>query len=354
MGAAADAAGAAGATGGPGAAAGAVGAAGVAGAGAVGAVAGVGAAVGAALGADYASIAPVGGPEGGATLVTIVGEGFLAFAAEIEYVRCRWDGGIADADAYAALGLPAGAPPPETIALEHTATRIVCATPPARQGAGTWLNLSLSLNYLPPSGGDNYGVGDFGDTGLHLTLYATPTYTAITPSGGHREGGTVVTIDGYGFDDLEAGAHVTCQFGHPVDNAAYNPKYTISRPRSVTQTRIVCVSPSTKVSDTRQLWVALNDNGVALNGCADPVNCGRNPTATNLNFTYYDPPTVVSVMPQAGTMAHIRLQPRLHMVAASASCGWGLCHLRLQPPLPTVAASLTYGCRRASSRATQW
>ena len=119
--------------------------------------------------------------------------------------------------------------------------------------------------------------------GLHLTLYATPTYTAITPSGGHREGGTIVTIDGYGFDDLEAGAHVTCQFGHPVchnapqppssrqyprqyprpatdtreprlgqvDNAAYNPKYTISRPRSVTQTRIVCVSPSTKVSDTR-------------------------------------------------------------------------------------------------------
>ena len=40
---------------------------------------------------------------------------------------------------------------------------------------------------------------------------------------------------------------MTCQFGHPVDNPTYNPKYTISRPRSVTQTRIVCVSPSTKV-----------------------------------------------------------------------------------------------------------
>ena len=138
---------------------------------------------------------------------------------------------------------------------------------------------------------------------------------------------------------------MTCQFGHPVDNPTYNPKYTISRPRSVTQTRIVCVSPSTKVrvavrvgvrvgvrvrvrvrvslrlakpnrrpnpnpnpnankvSDTRQLWVALNDNGVALNDCADPVRCGRNPTATNLNFTYYDPPTVVSVMPQAGVFS---------------------------------------------------
>ena len=99
----------------------------------------------------------------------------------------------------------------------------MCATPPARQGAGTYLNLSLSLNYLPPSGGDGYGVGDFGDTGLHLTLYATPTYTAITPSGGHREGGTIVTIDGYGFDDLEAGAHVTCQFGHPVCPNAPQP-----------------------------------------------------------------------------------------------------------------------------------
>ena len=96
---------------------------------------------------------------------------------------------------------------------------------------------------------------------------------------------------------------MTCQFGHPVDNPTYNPKYTISRPRSVTRTRIVCVSPSTKVSDTRQLWVALNDNGLALNDCADPVRCGRNPTATNLNFTYYDPPTVVSVMPQAGVFS---------------------------------------------------
>ena len=85
----------------------------------------------------------------------------------------------------------------------------MCATPPARPGAGKRLNLSLCLNYLPPSGGDAYGGGDFGDTGLHLTLYPTPTYTAITPSGGHREGGTVVTIDGYGFDDLEAGFRMT-------------------------------------------------------------------------------------------------------------------------------------------------
>ena len=137
-----------------------------------------------------------------------MGDGFLAFAPKIEYVRCRWDGGVADADAYAALMLPEGAPPPETVALEHTATRIVCATPPARPGAGKRLNLSLCLNYLPPSGGDEYGVGDFGETGLHLTLYPTPTYTAITPSGGHREGGTVVTIDGYGFDDLEAGVRM--------------------------------------------------------------------------------------------------------------------------------------------------
>ena len=82
---------------------------------AAGAAAGAAAAVGAAVGADYRSIAPVGGPEGGATLVTILGDGFLAFAAEIEYVRCRWDGGIADADAYAALGLPIGALPPETL-----------------------------------------------------------------------------------------------------------------------------------------------------------------------------------------------------------------------------------------------
>ena len=33
------------------------------------------------------------------------------------------------------------------------------------------------------------GAADFADTGLHFTMYATPSYTAITPSGGHREGG---------------------------------------------------------------------------------------------------------------------------------------------------------------------
>ena len=38
------------------------------------------------------------GPDGGATLVTITGEGFMAFANVIEYVRCRWDGGIVDAN----------------------------------------------------------------------------------------------------------------------------------------------------------------------------------------------------------------------------------------------------------------
>ena len=241
---------------------------------------------------DYVSIAPVGGPDGGATLVTITGEGFMAFANVIEYVRCRWDGGIVDAKKYeqynAALG--AGAPPPETSALEHTATRIVCAAPPARVGTGAWLNVSLSLN-----------AADFADTGLHFTMYATPSYTAITPSGGHREGGTAVTIEGQGFDDLEGGAHVSCQFGHPEDNPAYNPKYTISRPSLVTQTRIVCQSPATKVADTRQLWVALN--GYEDLECADPVHCGRNPTATNLNFTYYNPPMVESLMPQAGVFS---------------------------------------------------
>ena len=63
----------------------------------------------------------------------------------------------------------------------------------------------------------------------------------------------------------------------------------------------VCVSPSTKVSDSRQIWVALN--GYDVMGCADPVNCGRNPTGTNLNFTYYVPPTVFSVLPQAGVFS---------------------------------------------------
>ena len=47
------------------------------------------------------------------------------------------------------------------------------------------LNVSLSLN-----------DADFGATGMQFTLYAAPAYASITPSGGHREGGTLVTVMG--------------------------------------------------------------------------------------------------------------------------------------------------------------
>ena len=50
---------------------------------------------------------------------------------------------------------------------------------------------------------------------------------------------------------------MSCQFGSPY-NAAYNARFTITQPSLVTASRIVCLAPSTKVTDTRELWVALN------------------------------------------------------------------------------------------------
>ena len=196
----------------------------------------------AARGSDEATAAsavehvtPVGGPLEGGTRTTIVGRGFMAFAPVISFVRCRWDGGIVDPLAAALGGVHAGMPAPESIAVEHTDTRIVCVVPPAQPGADPIVNISLALN-----------AHDFGETALTFKYYAAPQVDTITPSGGHRTGGTAVTLSGSGFDVLEGGAHVSCQYGSPL-NAAYNERYTITLPLSVSATSIVCLAPSTKV-----------------------------------------------------------------------------------------------------------
>ena len=44
-------------------------------------------------------------------------------------------------------------------------------------------------------------------------------------------------------------------------------------------------APPTQVTDTRELWVALN--GYSLGS-------GRDPRPTGQNYTYYNPPTVLS------------------------------------------------------------
>ena len=230
---------------------------------------------------DLTQLTPVGGPLGGGTRVTIYGSGFTAFSSLMEYVLCRWQATIVDQNAAAAAGTLL-LPPPESGAVEHTDTMIVCLAPRARAGANVLVNLTLSLN-----------AHDFGDTGLTFQYYELPYVAAITPSGGHRTGGTMVTILGTGFDVLEDGAHVSCQYGSPY-NLAYNARFTITQPVSVTSEAIVCAAPSTKVTDTRQLWVALN--GIEL-------STGRDPRPTGQNYTYYNPPTVFSVLPQAGVFS---------------------------------------------------
>ena len=102
-----------------------------------------------------------------------------------------------------------------------------------------------------------------------------------------------MTISGDGFDVLDGGSYVSCQYGSPL-NAAYNERYTITRPSLVTRTSIVCAAPSTKVTDTRELWVALN--GYALGS-------GRDARPTGQNYTYYNPPSVFSVLPEAGVFS---------------------------------------------------
>jgi hypothetical protein len=209
-----------------------------------------------------------------------VGSGFLAFSSSL--VRCRWQAPIVDMLA-ASLAQTLSLPPPESQPLELSNRRIVCLAPPARVGAAETVNLTLSLNAI-----------DFGATGLHFQYYDNPYVARIIPSGGHRTGGTLVTLVGTGFDALDRGAYLSCQYGEPT-NAAYNPRYTITRATALGGGHAaVCESPPTKLTDTRQLWLALN--GFALES-------GRDPRWTGQNYTYYNPPSVQSVLPQAGVFS---------------------------------------------------
>ena len=107
------------------------------------------------------------------------------------------------------------APTPESGAVLHTDGRIVCHTPPARAGAAATVDLYLTLN-----------GADFGGTGLGFQYYTLPAVTRLTPSGGHRTGGTLVTIVGAGFDVLEGGAYVSCQASGTVLYSVI-PGYTV-------------------------------------------------------------------------------------------------------------------------------
>ena len=216
----------------------------------------------------------------------------MAFSAIISFVRCRWEAVIIDPVAAAAAGYVPGMPPPEVTAVAHSDTEIICLAPAARAGAAPRLNVTLSLN-----------SADFDSTGLQFLYYDIPAVSTITPSGGHRTGGTMVTIQGAGFDVLEGGAYVSCQFGSSF-NAAYNERFTITTPIVVTSATVVCSAPSTKVTDTRELWLALN--GFALGS-------GRDPSPTGQNYTFYNPPSVLSVLPQAGDFSGEPVESNLHV-----------------------------------------
>ena len=100
-----------------------------------------------------------------------------------------------------------------------------------------------------------------------------------------------MTIHGAGFNVLDDGAHVSCEFGR---GEVYNAKFTVVRPvERVTHSTIVCEAPTTRCP-TRANWIALN--GYEIDG-------GRDPVPTNQNYTYYNPPTVDSVLPQAGVFS---------------------------------------------------
>ena len=99
--------------------------------------------------ANFSAISPRGGALDSGTMVTVHGEGFLAFSPDASKVRCRWgldtNGTMIDENANGTMH--------DTVAVQLQADHIVCAAHP-KANAGT-RQLYLSLNSV-----------DFGLTGL--------------------------------------------------------------------------------------------------------------------------------------------------------------------------------------------
>ena len=124
---------------------------------------------------------PTGGINLGGTLVTIFGAGFSAFTGNADLASCMWG----DPEAARAISTPT--------ALSDDA--IVCPTPPRTtekdDPLGDEVEVRVSLN----------GV-HFVDTNHSFTYYEQPAnFSSITPKGGPKEGGTMLTLTGDAFSE---------------------------------------------------------------------------------------------------------------------------------------------------------
>ena len=213
---------------------------------------------------NFSSISPTGGALASGTVVTVLGEGFLAFSNESAKARCRWG-----TDTNGTL-LPsvadANGTSHETPVLELSDDRVVCAAhPKANPGVR---QLYLSLNAV-----------DFGATGIEYKYFPQLTDLQMVPTGGLVDGGTPVTFFGTGFDAFYGVLNDTlCRWG----NNSLSPR---TSPYSLDATQLVCPSAARSPDDV-PISIALNRIDFA---------------ELSLAFRYYEPPAFSSVFPELGS-----------------------------------------------------
>ena len=131
---------------------------------------------------QLSKLVPAGGPTGVPTSVTVLGSGFASYGAG--QLVCR-----------AGSTMVAG----ELL----SSTQILCPLP-ASASVGP-LAVAVSLNG---------GIAGTYTVPLMYEVYTQPTLTAIVPTSGNAEGGTLVTVSGVGFTALSIDlAALRCRFG---------------------------------------------------------------------------------------------------------------------------------------------
>lgn len=263
--------------------------------------------------AAVAALQPEMGPTRGGTVVNVVGVNF----ADTAIVLCRFGSVITTASEFVSTG------------------RVTCVSPAVPVGTGR-VHLEVSDHGMVGGGGN---VGEYSDKGsVELdTFPAEPgddpalwtnsgvvfSYTedaevlAVFPSAGPADGGTRVSLSGFGFEALP---ELGCRFGRATASLGDNGVMlglTIEISGSqdvsatyVSPTEVVCVSPP------RTLLSDLSDDSdgvtvrvaVTLNGLDYGLRMAQ--------FTYYPTPKVSAV------------DVRVLTAVAVAIWGWGSLHER--------------------------
>jgi hypothetical protein len=215
-----------------------------------------------------ASVTPAFGPEVGGTLVTVTASAFPSATS----AWCRFDRG--------------GAVVAATVA---SSTAVTCRTPAHAPGT---VQVAVSANNA-----------DFSESVALLFEFEPWSAVArLVPASGPTSGGTRVTVHGA---DLQLGA-ARCKFGALVATQA----------TYVTSTMCVCASPAQAAG---AVSVEISSNGDDY-------------TALTHQFTYYVPPTVVSVRPTFGP-AHggtlLTIQGTRFLRQAALVCRFGTTERRV-------------------------